>query len=82
MGSYNWDLAVAWILRFALTVSIVLSALALAACSSRGIQGTVNGSVVDPAVTLDRSASTKTGNQIPQGGSDEKSRSTPTEPAK
>lgn len=57
---------------------IVLSALSFASCSSKGIQGTVNGSVVDPAISLERSTSTGTRIQPPQGGTDEKSYSTPT----
>lgn len=80
MSYYYWDLAFVWALRLIVLSSLGLF-LVLGGCSSRGVQGTLNGTVVDPAIELGRSTGTRTGNQVPQGGSDEKSNSTPAKPS-
>lgn len=80
MDNYYWYLKVGWMLRLCLMLSLVLFGLAMASCATKGVQGTLNGTVVDPAISVGRS-SAGTWNQTPHGGSDEKSNSAPSEPA-
>lgn len=80
MENYYWYWRVGWTIRICFWLVLLLTAVALANCTSKGIQGTVNGTVVDPAIVLGRSTVLGTGTQLPQGGTDEKSDSTPTKP--
>lgn len=79
MDNYYWYWKVGWLLRLCLVLGLVASALAFASCATKGVQGTVNGTVVDPSISVGRSAA-GTWNPIPQGGSDEKSNSAPSRP--
>jgi len=51
------------------------------ACSTRGIDGTISGTVKDPGISTGSSAPIGTRNQLPHGGIDEKSYRSPIEPS-
>lgn len=81
-GSYYTDLGLAWVLRCGIAVSSISLWLMLSGCStdnkdprSQSVDLSVRGSYIPGP-----GASTR--NQIPQGGTDEKSDSTPIQPAK
>lgn len=68
-------------LRFLLVILVILSGLSMMACSTRGIDGTISGTVKDPGISTGSSAPIGTRNQPPQGGIDEKSYRSPIEPS-
>lgn len=80
MEDYNRWVYVGWLLRVAMSLALVALAISVSACATKGVQATVNGSVQDPSISTDRSA-TGTWNQLPQGGTDEKSNRSPSGPS-
>lgn len=77
--SYGRELAIAWVIRCFLMSALLAMVASLAACGTndkpRSLDLAVKG-----LYTPGLDASTR--NQIPQGGTDEKSDSTPKEPAR
>lgn len=82
MNRYHSDFAFAWSLRLVFLVSFAIFMAALAGCSTRGVQGTVNGTVSDPSISVGKSTNAGTWSPLPQGGTDEKSNSAPSESSK
>lgn len=80
MEDYNRWVYVGWLLRVAMSLALVALAISVSACAAKGVQATINGSVQDPSISTDRSA-TGTWNQLPQGGTDEKSNRSPSGPS-
>ena len=76
---YRWQF-VGWLLRIAVSLSLIAVAISVSGCATKGVQATASGSVVDPSITTDRSAA-GTWNPLPQGGTDEKSNRTPSQPS-
>ena len=77
----DWYRFVVWSQGLTFIVVAITVVVLLAGCSTTGVQGTVNGTVADPSISIGRST-TGTWNPLPQGGTDEKSNRTPSEPAK
>lgn len=75
-----WYRTIVWSQYLTFIVLLIAVAILLGNCSTKGIQGTVNGTVADPSISVGRSEA-GTWNPLPQGGTDEKSNRTPREPS-